>query len=272
MKKTILTFVMLLMVALATQTTMAVPVNKTDSLINAKMQGVERVKEKIDKTLDDTIVSNDRDGWAVEMAKDSEMSAEDIKEISNQWANVFKDISLASIFGLLLLLFIILLFRYLTRRRKYDMMEKAIMNNYPLNDLTLNETKNTAIYVPQPVYPAPGVPVSNSSAPAAPMTMPAMNTMPNWRALMPAVKWMGWGIAIFLFGCCLGDFDNPFWPVGLALIFVGLCKGYILHKEQKTLQEAWERAKQMPPQEPMREGIPVPPPLHDYNSDVSAND
>ena len=272
MKKTILTLVMMLMVAIATQTTMAVPVTKADSVINAKMQGVERVREKIDQTLDDTIASSN-DG-VISLGDNNEMTAEDIKAISTQWANVVKDIALAGILGFLLLLLIILFFRYLTRRRKYDVMEKAIINNYPLNDLAFNETKHSAIYVPQPVITnaaQPGqVPVGNPIGQhVAPVTMTAM---PNWRALMPAVKWVAWGLCLFLFGCCVCDFDDPFWPVGLALIFVGLCKGYILHKEQKVLQEAWDRNVGYQQQEPMREGIPVPPPMNDFNSDVSAND
>ena len=269
MKKTILTFALMLMVALATQTTMAAPMTKADSVINAKMQGVERVKEKIDQTLDDTIATGDRDGWAVEMAKDSDMTPEQIKAISDRWAQVFEVVATAAIFGLLALILLVLLFRYLTRRRRYAVMEKAILNNYPLNDLTLNESKNTAIYVPQPVMPGQvpvGTPVDKYAS--APVTMTAM---PNWRALMPAVKWMAWGVAFTLFGFIEGG-DNPFWPIGLALIFVGVCKGYILYKEQKTLQEAWELNVGRHQQEPMREGIPVPPPVNDYNSDFSAND
>ena len=267
MKKTILTLVML-MVAFVTQTGMAAPMTKADSVINAKMQGVERVKAKIDQTLDDTIATGDRDEWAVEMANDSDMTPEDIKAISDRWAQVVEIIGTATIIGLLALILLVLLFRYLTRRRRYAVMEKAILNNYPLNDLTLNEAKNMAIYVPQPVMPGQvpvGAPVSKNGV--APVTMTAM---PNWRALMPAVKWMAWGIAFTLFGFMDGG-DNPFWPIGLALIFVGVCKGYILHKEQKVLQEAWELNASRQ-QEPMREGIPVPPPMNEYNSDFSAND
>ena len=72
-----------------------------------------------------------------------------------------------------------------------------------------------------------------------------------------------------LFSVAIGDFENPFWPIGLALIVVGVFKGFILYKEQKALQEAWKRAGQMPPKNtPMREGIPVPPPIdNDYKED-----
>ena len=178
-----------------------------------------------------------------------------------------ESITIASILGVLVLLFIILWFRYLTRRRKYDVMEKAIMNNYPLSDLTLNDSKYNTIYVPQPVMPSAGA--NPSTAPAqAPMTMTAM---PNWRALMPAVKWMAWGLAFLLFGLIEGEI-NPFLPLGLALMFVGVCKGYIMHKEQKMLQDAWDRNAPNRQSEAMREGIPVPPPVSGYNNDVSAND
>ena len=261
MKKTIFPLVMMLMVALATQTTMAVPVTKADSIVDAKMQGIERVREKIDDALNDTITSNK--GSVISVGDNVEMTADDIKEISNQWASVVKQMVISGSFCLLALVLLVLLFRFLNRRSKYNVIEKAIMNNYPLNDITLNDSKNIAYYVPQPIYPAS---VSNGAPQETPMSMTAMS---NWRALMPAVKWMAWGIVFTLFGCCVGDYENPFWPVGLALIFVGLCKGFILYKEQKSLQEAMHRAqKQMPPREPMREGIPVPPPLdNDYKED-----
>ena len=260
MKKTILTLVMMLMVALATQTTMAAPMTKADSVINAKMQGVERVKEKIDKTLDDTIVAGDRDGWAVEVAKESDMTPEQIKAISDRWAEVVEVISTATVFGILFLVLMVLLFRYLTRRRKYHLMEQAIINKYPLDDLQLNDIRRSTVYVQQPVMTNQG-----QVAQGQPVVM---NAMPNWRSLMPAVKLLGWGVALSIFGLAIGDLENPFWAIGLALLIVGLCKGFILYKEQQTLQEAWRQNQT----EPMREGIPVPPPIDGYNNDVSARD
>lgn len=89
---------------------------------------------------------------------------------------------------------------------------------------------------------------------------------------MPAVKWIGWGTLLALFSVAIGEFDNPFWPIGLALIVVGVCKGFILYKEQKALQKAWKRGYQMQPHGPMREGIPVPPPMdEDYRNDDDNN-
>lgn len=279
MKKTIMTFVMLLMIALAAPTAIGAPITKADSVINAKMQGVERVREKIDQTLDDTIASSN--GGMISIGNELEMTPEDIKEISNQWASVVKQVVISGSFCLLGLVALVLFFRFLNRRNKYRAIEKAIENNYPLNELSLTDAKRSTIYVQQPVVTAP--PVINAATPQQPGGVPVgtplegttpanpivMTDMVNWRTLMSAVKWIGWGIALICFSIAAGGGNDPFWPIGLALVVVGLCKGFILYKEQKSLAEAWTRAEQMrPQQEPMREGIPVPPAFdQDYKED-----
>ena len=278
MKKTIMTFVMLLMIAFAAPMAAGAPITKTDSVIDASKKGVERVREKIDQTLNDTIASTS--GGVISIGNESEMTPEDIKEISNQWASVVKQMFISGSFCLLGLVALVLLFRFLNRRNKYRVIEKAIENNYPLNELSLTDVKRSAIYVQQPVVTVP--PVINAATPQQPGGVPVgapisgqtpanpivMTDMVNWRALRPAIAWLGWGALGLFCGLAIGS-SNPFTPVGLALIFVGLCKGFIIYKEQKSLQEAWRRAEQMrPQQEPMREGIPVPPAFdQDYKED-----
>ena len=285
MRKTILTLVMMLTMAMAATAVPAIkatPASKAhvaikgDSLVvsdgneSVTVSGVDmrKVQERINEALDDTLTT----GTTVEIGNHKgELTPEDIRVISSQWAVTSQVIACATIVGLLALVMLVLFFRYLNRRRKYDVIEKAIMNNYPLNELSLNDSKRSAIYVQQPVVTsAPGqVPVGTPISGQTPDNPIVMTDMVNWRALMPAIKWMGWGVLLILFSVAIGEFDNPFWPVGLALVFVGACKGYILYKEQKALQEAWKRAGQMAPKsQPMREGIPVPPPMdNDYKED-----
>ena len=272
MRKTILTIVMMLMVAFTTQTMMAVPMSKADSIVDAKMQSVERVKEKIDKTLNDTIASSE--GSVISVGNDVEMTAEDVKVISAHWASVVKELAGFTTFGVLALVLFVLLFRYLTRRRKYRVIEKAIENNYPLNELSLNDFKRGAIYVQQPVVTAAAqqagqVPVGTPIKGQTPDNPIVVTNVVNWRALMPAIRVSGWGLFFLLFGLIVCGGNDPFTVIGLALMLVGLCKSFILYMEQKTLQQAASRAsQQMQPREPMREGIPVPPPLdEDYKAD-----
>ena len=290
MRKTILTFAMLLLMALAATAGPAItatPSNKTqvalkgdsvvvtdgNEVVSLSGKDLQKVNEKIRQALDDTLTTGD--GTTVEIdGRKGELSPDDIKYMSDHWGEVAKQICYASIAGLLAL---VLLFRYLNRVKKYRVIEKAIENNYPLNELSLSDVKRSAIYVQQPVVTSapvqPGqVPVGTPISGQTPDNPIVMTDMVNWRALMPAVKWIGWGTLMVLFSVAIGDFENPFWPIGLALIVVGVCKGFILYKEQKALQKAWKRGYQMQPREPMREGIPVPPPMdEDYRNDDDNN-
>jgi hypothetical protein len=292
MRKTILTLAMMLMMALAATaapTIKATPASKAhvamkgdsvvvtdgDKSVTVSGLDLQKVNEKINEALDDTLTSG---GTTVEIdGHKGELAPEDIKEISNQWASVAKQWAISGSFCLLGLVALVLFFRFLNRRNKYRVIEKAIENNYPLNELSLNDVKRSAIYVQQPVVTAappvqPGqVPVGTPISGQTPNDPIVMTDMVNWRALMPAVKWIGWGTLLVLFSVAIGDFENPFWPIGLALIFVGVCKGFILYKEQKALQEAWKRGQQMPPREPMRQGPPVPPAFdQDYKEDENS--
>ena len=296
MRKTILTLAMMLIMAFsatAAPTISATPASKTgmelkgdsvtvtsgDKSITIPSVDLQKVNEKINHALDDTLTAG---GTTVEIdGHKGELTSDDIRVISSQWAVTAQAISVASIVGLLALVALVLFFRFLNRRNKYRVIEKAIENNYPLNELSLNDTKHSAIYVQQPVVtstppafngaPAqqPGqVPVGTPLSGQTPNNPVVMTDMVNWRALMPAIKWIGWGTVLILFSVAIGDIENPFWPIGLALVVVGVCKGFILYKEQIALQEAWKRSQQMQPREPMREGIPVPPPMdEDYRED-----
>ncbi len=297
MRKTILTLLMMLTLALTVAAGPVIKASRAKGKANVEFKGdtmvvtdgdesvtvsglpMQRVRDKINNALDDTLTGGS--GTTVEIGDHhGDLSPEDVKEISDQWASVVKQMTISGSFCLLGLVALVLLFRFLNRRNKYRVIEKAIENNYPLNELSLNDTRRSAIYVQQPVITAPpvvgGAPVQQADQ--VPVGTPlkgqiaanpiVMTDMVNWRAMMPAVKWIGWGTLLVLFSVAIGDTENPFWPIGLALIVVGVFKGFILYKEQKTLQEAWKRGQQMQPREPMREGIPVPPPLdEDYKED-----
>ena len=297
MRKTILTLLMMLTLALTVAAGPVIKATPAKGKANVEFKGdtmvvtdgdksvtvsglpMQRVRDKINNALDDTLTGGS--GTTVEIGDHhGDLSPEDVKEISDQWASVVKQMTISGSFCLLGLVALVLLFRFLNRRNKYRVIEKAIENNYPLNELSLNDTRHSAIYVQQPVITAPpvvsGAPVQQADQ--VPVGTPlkgqtaanpiVMTDMVNWRAMMPAVKWIGWGTLLVLFSVAIGDTENPFWPIGLALIVVGVFKGFILYKEQKTLQEAWKRGQQMQPREPMREGIPVPPPLdEDYKED-----
>lgn len=293
MRKTILTLAMTLMVALSTVAAPTAPARTgskpaaaltADSLQKASTIEMQQVRDKIDHALDDTLTGPG--GAVARMGGDADLTPDDVRALSDQWAGVVENIAYGSMIAFLALIFIILLFRYLTRRRRYRVIERAIENNYPLDELSLGDVKRSAIYVQQPVVQAPpvagAVPPQHDSVPvgkplegqraASPVVI---GNMVNWRALMPAIKWVGWGVLMVLFSIAIGNGgEDPFWPVGLALIVVGVSKGFILYKEQQALQQAWQRAQQRaaePRRAAMGEGAPVPPPADEDYMDEDNN-
>jgi len=300
MRKTILTLAMTLMLAFvataepAASTTSTPSGAQTEALTSDSVEAkgkdaAQTVKDKINDALDDTLSA--KSGTMNIGDQEVDLTPDDLKEMSGQWADVVRDIAYASIWGLVSLVGAILLFRHLNRRRRYRVIEKAIENNYPLEKLPISEAKHNTVYVQPPVFQQPvpqapmpqqpgratmGTPLAGNAA-AAPVVVTGMF---NWRSMMPAIQWMGAGLFIFGFGVLYSEF---FILMGLALIFVGLCKGFILYSEQKALQEASRRAQEMQPQqypqpqgpqyqqpqEPMRQSTPVPPVFTENNE---AND
>ena len=305
MRKTILTLAMMLMLAFvataepAASTTSTPSGAQTEALTSDSVEAkgkdaAQTVKDKINDALDDTLSA--KSGTMNIGDQEVDLTPDDLKEMSGQWADVVRDIAYASIWGLVSLVGAILLFRHLNRRRRYRVIEKAIENNYPLEKLPISEAKHNTVYVQPPVFQQPvpqapmpqapmpqqpgratmGTPLAGNAA-AAPVVVTGMF---NWRSMMPAIQWMGAGLFIFGFGVLYSEF---FILMGLALIFVGLCKGFILYSEQKALQEASRRAQEMQPQqypqpqgpqyqqpqEPMRQSTPVPPVFTENNE---AND
>lgn len=304
MRKTILTLAMTLMMALvaaAGPTGKAAPaenkpsveltgdtlvVNDGDQSVAVSGLPVQKMRDKINRALDDTLTAGN--GTTIEIGSHrGDLTPEDIKVISGQWAVTSQVIACASIIGLLLLVLLVMFFRFLNRRNRYRVIERAIENNYPIEHLPLSDVKRSAIYVQQPVMPMPPMnqpPMNQPSmnqpgnratvgTPLPGTPAPVVTGMVNWRALMPAVKWLAWGLAFTLFGLCI-DLENPFWPVGLALMLVGICKGFILYNEQKSLQEAFRRAQEKQSQTPVQGnapteatmGTPVPPVFNENNS------
>jgi len=228
MRKTILTLLMMLTLALTVAAGPVIKASPAKGKANVEFKGdtmvvtdgdksvtvsglpMQRVRDKINNALDDTLTGGS--GTTVEIGgHHGDLSPDDVKEISDQWASVVKQMTISGSFCLLGLVALVLLFRFLNRRNKYRVIEKAIENNYPLNELSLNDTRRSAIYVQQPVITAPpvvsGAPVQQADQ--VPVGTPlkgqtaanpiVMTDMVNWRAMMPAVKWIGWGTLLVLF-------------------------------------------------------------------------
>lgn len=224
------------------------------------------IEHAVDGALDDTLY-NGHD--AVAAADNGEPI--DFNAVNEYWSKSVSKIVIVACFCLVFIVLLVVWFRYLTRRRKYHMIEKAIENNYPLTDAMLGDGKRSTVYVQQPMAAQQAQnPAGEPVAPAAPGNpAPRVTAMTDWSAFNPAIKWLGIGFGLLLFGIFCDA--SPFTAVGLALMGVGVAKGFIAYRQQQEMQQWRAQQPQQPQGEPMREGIPVPPPFDNNNEPSSFN-
>ena len=226
------------------------------------------INSAVNGALDDTLYNGN------DVVVDVDDEDMDFNEMNEYWSKAATDIVVAFFFFLAVVVLLVVWFRYLTRRRKYHMIEKAIENNYPLTDAMLGDGKRSTVYVQQPVAAQQAqTPAGEPVAPAAPGNpAPRVTAMTDWSVFNPAIKWLGIGFGLLLFGIFCEA--SPFIAVGLALMGVGAAKGFIAYRQQQEMQQWRAQQPQQPQGEPMREGIPVPPPFEgnaeNDNNEVSS--
>ena len=227
------------------------------------------VKAVMVKAINDTIWSNnlDEDGDFVGIEDDAE-NRKTAAEISTQWANVAETATYTIFAGIVVVVFLCLLFYYLNRRSKYKAIEKAIENNYPLPpslggsshprhsqpNAWRNYTPNTPPAAPAGAAPQPGAPQAN--VPQQP-TPPPMYYRSNYRAYNGSIKLIAVGLALMVFFLFGGA--TPMVGLTSMLVLLGLGKALITYKEVQQDREYWQwQAMQQQPQQPMPEPQPQP--------------
>lgn len=225
-----------------------------DTMFVAGPMDLAGLRDKINNVLDDTVFSS---GYEIASGADYG-EAMDLNRINMYWSNTASEIVFCFFVFLVVVVFIVVRYRYLTRRSKYRMIEKAIENNYPLTDAMFSDNKQNAASVPPTVVsqPAQAPSASASSPQSVPAPAPNVPAMTDWSAFNPAIKWLGIGIGLFCFGLLVDA--GPFTAVGLALTAVGIAKGYICYRQQQEMKQFY---RQQPQGKPMDKGAAVPPPF-----------
>lgn len=177
-------------------TTVVVGANGDTAIITSDILELGKHIKSVDvlKHLDDTVIDASDD--AITEQEYDNVSYDDSNrnwtEINAVWSSTVKQIMWYFSTTILSIIFVVLLFRYLNRRRKYRVIEKAIENNYNLPEGLLDKAPERIVYnVAQPVAPAqPAIPVQNSKnaqttpPPATPNTkFNPLNEHINWHAL-----------------------------------------------------------------------------------------
>ncbi len=250
--------------------------------------GIADLQKYIAGVLDDTVLQVKEGSDSVTADVDSEdleiIKAATDKDLHKLWSVTAEEITMATLFTIAAIVFIMLMFRYLHRRRKYKMVEKAIENNYTLPDGVFGTTSRTTQTIimppvpegPQPVVGTPinGAPGNAARAQATAQKMPMSRSI-NWMALRGGFIWAAIGVALMLAFLTAGA---PF-MVALCAIptLIGAGKMFVAYQEQRDAvdawnqRQAWEAAHPTPPQPEYRE--PEPPEFHaptDENDQATA--
>lgn len=235
-------------------TTIIVDGNGDSAVITSKVAGlVEKlVSSEMLEHLDDTIVDNSHE---YEYDGDNQENEKEFLEINRTWSSAVSQMTGSFCVAVVFLVFIVLFFRYLNRRRKYKVMEKAIENNYQLPEGIFGGNTTKVVYnTPQYQAPSMGAQAQGIQAQGAPVPPPfrsydtdgvqAQGQQPvagqpaapvynhiNWQSLQGTKL-----VAVGLGGCIFGLITSATPLVGIFCIplFIGAFKMFTSYMDQRN--------------------------------------
>jgi len=231
-------------------------VSGDDTMSVSAGKGLSRLGVKISDAINDTIINMNQGDSASVASVDTGVGPvvslnelKEWKEISHEWAWVAQNIAMLTLAAVLAAMLLVLVFRYLNRRSKLRVIEKAIENNYPLPAGIFSESKRMVV-VQQPTTsataPAANAVGNNDAAQQqVPVGTPMAVNFLSWDVLKSPIKWAAWGVGLTLFGAL--EWATPFLCVGIALIVVGATKAYVRYQEVKGINEQLSQQRTTPP-------------------------
>ncbi|MBR6283880.1 MAG: hypothetical protein IKR25_06260 [Muribaculaceae bacterium] len=215
-----------------------------DGSDTVRVMGINELGKRITHLLNDTVMAmpsgdNEMASTAAEL--------EAAENMSRQWSKASAFMVLIITIGVVMIVLFSMLFRYLHRRRKYRMVEKAIENNYPLPSYIfggVHETVRT-VYVNAPVTstpptfipPIPGQPDAQSEQPMQPINMAQGEGRINWMALKGGFTLTAVGIGALLFFSIAGA--NALAGACAIIILLGLGKMWLAYQDQKSIVDSY---------------------------------
>jgi hypothetical protein len=186
------------------------------------------LKNYINKKLSDTVVDTKRAAATDENAKEAEPTHPGMNfstDVDDNGVPVSVVAVVFIVFGTIIVIVVAALyFSYLHRRRKYQLIEKAIEQNYQLPEGVFNS-----------------VDMGSSKSRNA-----------DWGSLRSGVLFCAWGVAIMVFFLIEGE---ELAAVGLALLLIGVAKLYIAYKNNLLFAK---KAEKQPLDEPKAPEEPTP--------------
>ena len=169
--------------------------------------------------------------------------------------------------GVILIILIVEWFKHKRRKEKYELISKAIENNYPLNDAMLGDFDHKAMEQPPVFMPRPPMqqdPAMNQAQPPMPgqqqinqVNQPPMQPVAgqiNWNAYGSSFTMMAVGIGFMVFFAFAGGW--PLIGVFLMVFLIGAFRAFMVWQQQKSMMAAMKQQQTMWNQQPP---MPQPP-------------
>ena len=166
--------------------------------------------------------------------------------------------------GVILIILIVEWFKHKRRKEKYEIISKAIENNYPLNDVMIDDFGNKAMEQPPVFMPhqqASVQPPMPSQAPMNQMNQPPVQPVAgqvNWNAYNSAFTMMAVGIGFMVFFTFAGGW--PLIGVFLMVFLIGAFKAFMVWQQQKQAMRMFQQPQQQMPAAPTMPQSPMPEP------------
>ena len=126
-----------------------------------------------------------------------------------------------------IIIILVILGNYISRRQKYKIIEKAIENNYPLPPgFITNNMRPTQTTVQHIHYSSVNDQNTSNIKPQIKKTTNEFNVN-DWGNFRSGIKWCAWGIALIIFFLII---EAPFWPFAIIPIITGLGKLYTAYR------------------------------------------
>lgn len=234
------------------------------AMVTAVGEAAVAAGEAVNEALDDTVF--DSEDW------DGEWHSETDEHIALASMHTAQMIAAWMVIGTIFVTFLVLLFYYLNRRRKYKMIERAIEQGYPLPPelLGAHPVQQHNIYI------TPAAQQAGRQAPAQPQAQPSSAVAggtPQARAIpmgQPLSLWQTYrgGIVTTIVGFSLMLFfvaadAAPMVALMSIVLLIGLAKIFFTFQQQRNLTTIYHQSTQVPPQQPAAQqpGTVAPPPF-----------
>lgn len=229
----------------------------------------ESLVKQVVNILDDTLTQGLADGSheAVNVKVDPATAKQReklVEEMQRSLQAMVVVIVITLVVGVILIILIVEWFKHRRRKEKYEIISKAIDNNYPLNDLMIDDFGNKHMEQPPVFMPhqqASVQPPMPGHAPMNQINQPPVQPVAgqvNWNAYNSAFTMMAVGIGFMVFFAFAGGW--PLIGVFLMVFLIGAFKAFMVWQQQKQSMEMMRQQAQMQQQAQMRQQTPMQQP------------